>query len=217
MGGVKVLERDASNRVITDYSRHSRPESVTFSGPLPYIDQKNYLPTLRNNTQRETPRPTEVKAPSGQLKMVMANLPEPMAGLPKRLRWMLGREINQRLKRGWHPEHILGVLTAAMPAGVQRPYRLALWRLRHNVVGAGPLLRPLQQAWDAQAATTAGAEAEDIKARRFTEVAAVTSADVRAKALRAIEAKFRRPGRPVGCTRGGQTSGVGPVPGVALG
>lgn len=190
--GIEVLERDHSQRVIVDYSGRSKPESVTFSEPRPYIDQKNYLPTLRNDRQHATSRPTGVKVPQGELKTVMDGLPEPMAHLPKHLRWKLGSEILQRLKRGWRADQILDVLNAEMPADVQRPYKLAIWRLQRNVVGSGPRLRPLQQAWDAQTAAAARAEAEDAKARRFTDLAAVTSADEREKALRASEITFKR-------------------------
>ncbi len=193
VGDVDVLERDAAGRVIVDYSGRSEPKSVTFSGPRPYIDQTKYLPTLRTSTQRETSRPTEVKVPTGTLKSVMDGLPEPMAKLPKHLRWKLGSEILQRLKRGWRAEQLLDVLTAEMPSDVQRPYKLAVWRLERNVLGVGPELRPLQQAWDAQAAASARAEAEDTKARRYADLAAVTSADVRERALRASAATFKRP------------------------
>lgn len=190
--GIEVLERDDSQRVIVDYSGRSKPESVTFSEPRPYIDQKNYLPTLRNDKQHETSRPTGVKVPKGELKTVMDGLPAPMANLPKHLRWKLGSEILQRLKRGWRADQILDVLTAEMPADVQRPYKLAIWRMQRNIVGSGPRLRPLQQRWDAAAAAAARTEAEDTKTRRFSDLAAVTSADVREKALRASEVTFKR-------------------------
>ncbi|MEX7474259.1 hypothetical protein AB4Z39_31685 [Mycobacterium adipatum] len=192
VSGVEVLERDRSGRVITDYSGHSEPDSVTFSEPPPYIDQKNYPPTPRNDSQSKASRPTEVKVPKGELKTVLDGLPELMANLPKRLRWKLGSEILQRLKRGWRPDQILEVLSAEMPADVQRPYKLAVWRLQRNVVGSGPRLRPLQQAWDAEAAATARAEADDSKARRYADVAAVTSPELRAEVLRADEVKFGR-------------------------
>ena len=135
VGGVEVLERDQSGRVITDYSGHSTPDSVTFSEPRPYIDQKNYPPTPRNQTQPEASRPIAVKVSPEELRTVLRHLPEPLARLPKHLRWMLGREIRQRLERGWRPDQILDVLAAPMPADVERPWRLALWRLRHNIVG----------------------------------------------------------------------------------
>lgn len=192
VSGVEVLERDSSGRVIADYSGHSRPDSVTFSGPRPYIDQTKYLPTLRSDKRRPGSRPTEVKVPKGELKTILDGLPEPMANLPKHLRWKLGSEILQRLKRGWRADQILDVLSADMPTDVQRPYRLAVWRLQRNVVGSGPRLRPLQQAWDAAAAATARAEAHDAKARRYADVAAVTSPELRAEVLRADEVKFGR-------------------------
>lgn len=198
VGGVEVLERDKSGRVITDYSGHSEPKSVTFSEPLPYIDQENYPPTPRNDPHPEASRPTEVEVSSEELRSVLRHLPEPLAGLPKHLRWMLGREIRQRLERGWRPDQILDVLAAPMPAGVQRPWRLALWRLRHNVIGAGPRLKPLQQAWDAQAAATSRTEAENAAERWYAEVTAVTSPELRAEVLRADEVKFgRRSKNPV--------------------
>ncbi len=192
VGGVEVLERDQSGRVITDYSGHSTPDSVTFSEPRPYIAQKNYPPTPRNQSQPEASRPIAVKVSPEELRTVLRHLPAPLARLPKHLRWMLGREIRQRLERGWRPDQILDVLAAPMPADVARPWRLALWRLRHNVVGAGPRLRPAQQAWDAQASAAARAAAEDTTARWYGDVAAVTSPEQRANLLRANEVKFGR-------------------------
>ena len=126
---------------------------------------------------------------------MLRGLPEPLARLPKStLRWMLGGEVRQRLEAGWRPDQILDVLAAPMPADVERPWRLALWRLRHNVVGSGPRLRPLQQAWDAQASAASRAAAEDTTAHWHAEVAAVTTAEQRAELLRADEVKFG--GRP---------------------
>lgn len=190
--GIAVLERDRSGRVITDYNRGSDPDSVTFSKPLPYKDQKNYPPTPRPETPSNGSRPVAVGVSSEELREVLRGLPEPLARLPKHLRWMLGREIRQRLERGWRPDQILDVLAAPMPADVERPWRLALWRLRHNVVGSGPRLRPLQQAWDAEAAAASRAAAEDTTDRWYADVAAVTSAEQRAELLRADEVKFGR-------------------------
>ena len=105
---------------------------------------------------------------------------------------MLGAEIRRRLEAGWRPDQIHDVLAAPMPGDVQRPWRLALWRLRHNIVGSGPRLRPLQQAWDAQASAASRAAAEDTTARWYGDVAAATSPDQRAQLLRAHEVKFGR-------------------------
>ena len=192
VGDVRVLERDRSGRVITDYSCHSDPDSVTFSEPLPYKDQTHYPPTPRPETQPHSSRPVAVNASTEDLREVLGHLPEPLALLPKHLRWMLGREIRQRLESGWRPDQILDVLAAPMPADVERPWRLALWRLRHNIVGSGPRLRPLQQAWDAQTSAASRAAAEDTTARWYAEVAAVTTAEQRAELLRADEVKFGR-------------------------
>jgi len=195
---VRVLERDRSGRVITDYSCHSDTESVTFSEPLPYKDQTHYPPTPRPETQPHSSRPVAVNASTEDLREVLGHLPEPLALLPKHLRWMLGREIRQRLESGWRPDQILDVLAAPMPAHVERSWRLALWRLRHNIVGSGPRLRPLQQAWDAQTSAASRAAAEDTTARWFGEVAAVTTAEQRAELVRADEVKFgRRANDPV--------------------
>jgi hypothetical protein len=190
VGDIEVLERDKSGRVIVDYRSHSETESVTFSEPLPYKDQSHYPPTPRPAAQPSGSRPVEVEVCSKDLSQVLGRLPEPLARLPKHLRWMLGREIRQRLEVGWRPDQILDVLAAPMPADVQRQWRLALWRLRHNIVGAGPWLRPLQQAWDAQANAASRAAAEDTTARWYADVAAVTDPDERAALLRAHEAKF---------------------------
>jgi hypothetical protein len=198
VGDIKVLERDRSGRVIVDYSGPSEPESVTFSEPLPYKDQTHYPPTPRTDSPLVGSRPVGVDVTSADLRVVLRGLPEPLVGLPKHLRWMLGREIRQRLERGWRPEQILDVLAAPMPADVERPWRLALWRLRHNVVGVGPRLRPLQAAWDAQEAAATRAAAEGVNARWYGDVAAVASPELRAEVLRADEVKFgRRSADPV--------------------
>ena len=140
-----------------------------------------------------------MNASTEDLREVLGHLPEPLARLPKHLRWMLGREIRQRLESGWRPDQILDVLAAPMPVHVERPWRLALWRLRHNIVGSGPRLRPLQQAWDAQTSAASRAAAEDTTARWYGDVAAVTTAEQRAELLRADEVKFgRRAKDPVG-------------------
>ena len=148
---------------------------------------------------------------------MLRQLPAPLARLPRHLRWMLGREIRARLAAGWRPDQILDVLAAPMPADVQRPWRLALWRLRHNVVGAGPRLRPLQQAWDAQASAEAKATADDTTARWYADVAAVTSADERAELLCAHEVKFgRRCSDPVAALAGAGRRVARMFPGVPL-
>ncbi|MET0993475.1 MAG: hypothetical protein ABWY20_05025 [Mycobacterium sp.] len=210
---IEVLQRDRAGRVITDHSA----DSVTFSGRSPYKDQTHYPPTPQLETQPRATRPTEVDVAAEDILEVLRQLPAPLARLPRHLRWMLGREIRARLATGWRPDQILEVLAAPMPADVARPWRLALWRLRHNVVGAGPRLRPLQQAWDAQASAQAKATADDTTARWYADVAAVTSADERAELLRAHEVKFgRRCTDPVAALAGAGRRVARMFPGVPL-
>lgn len=192
LDGIRVLERDRSGRVIVDYSGPRRSDSVTFSTRLPYKNQTHYPPTPRHDSDVPGTRPTEVNVSTNELQGVLRALPPTMAALPKNLRWTLGREIRKRLQAGWRPEQIIDVLAAPMPANVQRPWRLALWRLRHNVVGAGPLLRPLQQAFDTATSAADKAAAAESTARWYDDVAAVTSPDQRAQLLAAHEAKFSR-------------------------
>jgi hypothetical protein len=189
--------------VITDYSGPRRRDSVTFSARLPYKNQTHYPPTPRHDSVVPVTRPTEVNVSTSELQMVLRALPTPMTALPKNLRWTLGREIRQRLQGGWRPDQIIEVLAAPMPADVHRPWRLALWRLRHNVVGAGPRLRPLQQAFDAATSAAEKAAAAASTARWYDDVAAVTGPDQRAQLLAAHEAKFgRRASDPVAAIAG---------------
>lgn len=192
VGDIEVLDRDDSGSVIVDYSGLSEAESVTFSEPLPYKDQKNYPPTPRTETPLAGSRPVGVEVSSQDLRTVLRGLPEPLARLPRHLRWMLGAEIRKCLERGWLPHQILGVLKADMPADVQRPWRLALWRLRHNVIGSGPRLKPLQQAWDARELATQRATHEAENARWFADVEAVTTPVLRAQVLKADEVHCKR-------------------------
>ncbi len=194
--GIEVLERDRSGRVIADYSGGSdqgvRGQSVTFSADVPLIDQSPYPPTPRNQTLPEACRPTAVEVSTAELREVLRALPAPLDELPRHLRWMLGGEIAKRLKAGWRPDQIFDVLAAPMPATVERPWRLALWRLRHNISGSGPRLKPVQQAWDAKADAGSRGAAAATTARWYDQVAAVTSAQQRAELLRADEMKFGR-------------------------
>ena len=106
-----------------------------------------------------------MNASTEDLREVLGHLPEPLARLPKHLRWMLGWEIRQRLEAGWRPDQILDVLAAPMPAEVERPWRLALWRLRHNIVGPDRGCGPAQ-AWTPRPAPHRGRR-EDTTARWY--------------------------------------------------
>lgn len=195
-GDIAVLARDRDGRVITSGS-HCEPDSVTFSRRLPYKNQSLYPPTPRNDEQPDSSRPVEVEVSTDELRQVLAGLPEVLARLPKHLRFMLGAQIQNRLAAGWLPDQILDKLHRPMPADLQRPWRLALWRLHHNVPGAGPRLRPLQRAWEQRAQRQARQEQERTTAHWYAQVAAVTSPAGRAELLKAHEVKFGRPVDPI--------------------
>lgn len=182
---ITVLQRDESGRVIT--------ESVTFSGALPYSYPKglpHYSPNSRSPKQSHRTRPTEVDVRSDELRSVLANLPAPMATLPRHLRWMLGKEIKGKLARGFRPDQILAVLSAPMPDTVERPWRLARHRLKMNMTGSGPRLRPLQAAWDRTEAERNRAAAKDAQTSWYEQVYAVTNPADRQRILTAHTAKF---------------------------
>lgn len=193
IGDIAVLARDREGRIITSAATQSDTDSVTFSRRSPYKNQSHYPPTPRHRTEPHASRPTEVEVSTDELRQVLAGLPDPLARLPKHLRWMLGAQIRSRLAAGWLPEQILDKLCQPMPSNLQRPWRLALWRLHHNVPGAGPRLRPLQRAWEQQARRQAHTQQQRTIAHWHTEVAAVTDPAERAELLRAHQVKFGRP------------------------
>lgn len=195
---IELLERDESGQVIA--------ENVTFSERVPSTSRKEYLTTLHHpqaRSPRRTTRPTEVDVRSGDLRRVLEALPEPLAALPRHLRWMLGREIKNRLARGFLPAQVIAILSAPVPVDLGRPFKLAMYRLRQNMPGVGPRLRPLQQAWDRREATRQREAAQATNARWYHEVLAVTSPRTRAQVLAAHEAKFgRRVSDPVAALAG---------------
>ncbi|MDD4865673.1 MAG: hypothetical protein PHQ28_00595 [Mycobacterium sp.] len=206
---ITVLGRDREGHVIS--SRRARDsaaegdsvtDSVTFCEPLPYTDQPTYPPTPRKRLEPNTSRPTEVEVLPDELRQVLAGLPQPLTQLPRHLRWMLGAKVRNRLAAGWRPEQILDILAQPIPADLQRPWRLALWRLTHNVPGAGPRLRPLQQAWDQQVSREARDARDATTAHWYAEVTAATSAAQRADLLAAHEIKFGRVTDPIAALAG---------------
>jgi hypothetical protein len=139
--GISELERDESGAVV-----------VPFSGPYTSLFPKGKVPQPAEQEPATDavaePRPTEVAVDRNELRAVLEHLPQLLVDLPRNLRWLLGREIRNKLARGHRPEEILRILEAPAPAGVERPYKLAIWRLTQNMLGAGPRLRPLQRKWD---------------------------------------------------------------------
>lgn len=116
-------------------------------------------------------------------------MPTVFKQLPRHLRWRLGREVRNRLAAGYEPEQILDVLQAPLPPDVERPWRLALWRLSHNMTGAGPRLRPLQRQWDSQAAEERRHNAKANDQRWYEAVTSVTDPRTRRELLAALTAK----------------------------
>ncbi|WP_260973449.1 hypothetical protein [Mycolicibacterium llatzerense] len=182
---IDPLQRDESGQVIV--------ESVTFSEPSPYIGQKKNLPTLQNSrtgTSAHPARPTGVDVCPEELRQVLGALGPSLSALPRHLRWSLGGAIRTRLARGFTPEQILTVLHAPEPAGLQRPWKLAMWRLAHNCVGSGPRLRPLQAAWDRRERAAERARVLADTDQRCAEVYALTTVGDREKLLRAHVVMF---------------------------
>lgn len=139
LDGVDELQRDASGAVVVPFSRRR-----------PYISKDKNPPTPR--TARQQPhrtRPSEVKVNPDDVRHVLASMPAVFAELPRRLRWLLGRAIRDKLARGWRADDVLAVLTVELPADVSHPYRLAKWRFSQNLIGSGPRLAPQQRAYDA--------------------------------------------------------------------
>ena len=183
---VKILARDSAGRVITD--------SVTFYEPTPLISQTTYPPTPRRSRADTDTRPTAVNVNPHEVRAVLRALPEVLQSLPATLRWRLGREIRDRLASGWLPQQILAVLTAPMPPELRRPWRLALWRLTHNMPGSGPRLAPLQRDWDRRIAEAKRRSDDESDTRWLAAVTDATDAEQREHVLRACATKFAGPG-----------------------
>lgn len=181
LDGIEPLIRDSHGSVIT--------KTVTFSGPHTSYRPNPYLPTLLQSAgDGARSRPREVDVQPHDVRNALAQLPPVFAQLPRHLRWKLGREIRDRLAAGFEVRQIVAVLAAPMPADLQRPWRLALWRLRQNMPGSGPRLAPLQRAWDQRrAAEERAAHAADTERWQRAVIRAV--GDV-GPVLAGVRAKF---------------------------
>lgn len=185
---VEILQRDTAGRVVVG------SESVTFSGRRHLslsISKKTSLPSAQTNRpQPLNTRPTEVDVDPKDVRQVVAQLPAEFRSMPGHLRWLLGGEIRKRLARGFLPEQILALLHAPLPDHVDKPWRLALWRLQHNSIGAGPRLTPLQRAWDRTAAEAKHRADVDAEHRRLTAITDVTDAEQRERLLTAFQRRL---------------------------
>lgn len=180
--GVEELERDESGSVLVPFSR---PYTSLFPKGKP---QQRDLESAPESALG--PRPVEVPVSRAALSGVLDHLPAMFSDLPRNLRWLLGRAVRDKLARGYRPEDIVDVLAAPTPADLQRPFKLAIWRLTQNMAGPGPNLRPLQRRWDqeqraAQERTRLRGLAED-----YRRIKSATTARQRDQLLAAGEELF---------------------------
>uniref|UniRef100_UPI003F495DD4 hypothetical protein n=1 Tax=Nocardia suismassiliense TaxID=2077092 RepID=UPI003F495DD4 len=131
---------------------------------------------------------------------VLVNAPEPFRSLPARLRWCLGKEIRTYLARGWRPDQLLTTLRAALPDRIRRPFLLARYRFRHNLVGAGPRLASAHRAWDRRDRAADRARYEAQQRRHAAVVFAATTGKVREKMLAALCTRLRLTTAPLDFT-----------------
>lgn len=181
--GIEELERDESGSVVVPFSR---PRTSLFPKgkvpqPSPHVPTPDDVPG---------PRPVEVPVDRAELRAVLENLPPVFSELPRNLRWLLGSEVRNKLARGHRPKEIMRILAAPAPCGVQRPFKLAIWRLTQNMVGAGPNLRPLQREWEqAQRADSERTRLADL-AEDYRKIESVTTAEQRDQLVAAIQGLF---------------------------
>jgi hypothetical protein len=183
LAGIEELHRDADDKVVVPFSR---PHTSSLSRRDPPTPQSRTAADDTNQT-----RPTEVDVDPEDVRHVMAELPEIYGSLPKHLRWLLGAVIRTKLARGYRPEQILAILSAPLPKrGVDRPFKLAVWRLIINQPGPGPRLVPLQKAWDAADADRQRRQHVDTATTDYRRIEASTTAHQRAAMLAAMQELF---------------------------
>ena len=181
--GVEELERDESGSVV-----------VPFSRPYTSLFPKGKVPQqpAQGTSPKQTPesRPIEVPVDHSELQQVIDQLPPLFSELPRNLQWLLRCAMRTKLARGHMPEEILRILQAPAPNGVQRPFKLAIWRLSQNMLGAGPRLRPFQRAWDRAHKVQQEQERDSELAEDYQRVEAVTTVEQREQLVVAMAALF---------------------------
>lgn len=183
LAGIEELHRDADGRVVVPFSRPHTSSCSRRDPPTP--------PSRIAADDTDQTRPTEVDVDPAEVRHVMAELPEIYGSLPKHLRWLLGAAIRTKLARGYRPEQILAILRAPLPKrGVNRPFKLAVWRLIINQPGPGPRLAPLQQAWDAAVAARQRRQHAETASADYRRVEGATTANQRAAMLSAMQELF---------------------------
>ncbi len=175
LDGITALKRDEDGRVIARESTADELENVPFSRALTICRQSiTSLPSGTDDSDPYVPdtRPTRVGVPPKAIQRVLHGLPETFSGMTDKLRWKLGAAVGDRLKRGWTEEQILANLAAPMPEGVRDPGALGIWRLRHNMIGAGPVLAKVQRTYDELIAQRRRSKHESQHAQAFVRVCA---------------------------------------------
>ncbi len=177
LADIAVLERDENGKVIPRHATVEELKNVPFSRALTISCQVNTsLPSAERDVDRiPGSRPIEVKVEPKSLQRVLHQMPECMRALPTKIRWKLGSLISAKLRRGWREDQILAILSAELPEGLQRPYKLAEWRLAHNMSGPGPRLAPLQRAWDRSNSLAQRRSHQDRQQDSFDQVSAQLS------------------------------------------
>ncbi len=181
--GIHELERDADGAVIVPFSRPHTSSSPKENPPTPHASGPHPRQPHRS-------RPTEVEVDPRDVRRVVDDLPAVLATLPTTCRPKLGAAIRHQLARGYYPEQILQVLHAPLPEHVDRPLRLALWRLAINQPGSGPRLLPLQRQWDRFENDRQRREQDTAAAADYQRVTAITTAVQRQAMMTAISRLF---------------------------
>lgn len=192
-GDIQILERDHAGNVIITPKPDT--ESVTFSRPRhSSIEISKNPPTPRRApapTNTTDCRPTEVAIDPTEVRRIRETMPAIYRELPSaRLRWLMAAEITRYLARGWRPDQIVSVLAAPLPPCVDRPWKLARWRLTQNLIGAGPRLAPRQREWDRAQITAEHAAYETAQDAALTEIAAACDNDLIEAICTAVKSRF---------------------------
>lgn len=188
--GVVELQRDSNGKVIVENVGFSKPPLLI--GPL---GPSTSLLSATDGTVDDVlgPRPIEVSVFPDEVRQVLRALPaELTVNMPERIKWRIGGVIKQFLARGWRPEQITKILSAPLPANVERPYRLVLWRLRKNMLGSGPRLGRLQRQWDRIHAQRVRTAAQRANRQAFEQISSMLTPEVLAAVAAASAAKVER-------------------------
>lgn len=190
-GIAEMVYTGRGGRNMVSPAGNSEAETIAFSGRgflIGDLSPTTPPPPAANapaDTQPDT-RPGEVVVPVGAVAEVIGELPGLYRDVPPRVRWLLGAEVKRYLARGWRPDQILAVLAAPLPANIVRPLKLAQWRLSHNMIGAGPLLAPLQHRWEAAQAKADEARRSAAERAAYLEVVAAVGAELEQRMLASV-------------------------------